>query len=747
MLLLPVIGFSQIIQFGDPDVKAAILQQLVPVDVNGDDEIDQEEAANATYVAIYEMEISSLEGLQYFTNIELLNIYNTNITAIDLSFYPDLKSLNLHSNQITNIDLSMCPLLESLNLSFNPLVELDVQVTPLLEEIDVYETDLISLDLSNLSHLTHAECRVTAFPAPSDAIPINASGCTSLTILNLDVAIHLNLSGCSALTNLTLDVYESIDLSGCSGLTYLRLVTFNMTSVNISDCSSLNYYHIEGDHLETAFLKNGIDEDNHYIFGPILNYICIDETQIQDVVNIFTQNQQVFPILTSQCSTDLGDIVNVITGIVTLDSDSDGCSDADITLNYIRIKSTNGTEERNAFTNTSGTYSLYPNAGTFSLEPIFQNQSLFNFQSQYVTFTEDNGGTATVNFCLTADVEILDADVSVFPIGNAMPGFDSNYQVVVRNRGNQIIDGSIALSYDESVLDYVSSIPQGEASSGAITWPLSTLLPFETRIYNIVLNLNAPTETPPLNINDILTLSAEVTTPADVNPNDNVFGLQQDVVGSFDPNDKVCLQGEIQPPHKIGDFLHYIINFENTGTAAAQFVRVTDEINAEFYDLSSFELLSTSHTALTRLEGNVVEFMFENIDLEPQQHGFASFRIKTNSGLVEGDTVSNQANIYFDYNFPIQTNVASTTFAQLGVSENISGAFRSFPNPVRDILTITAASDIINVALYDVQGRELYNNLGGDQTIYIDMSDQASGVYLAKVTTLDGVQSQKIIKQ
>ncbi len=58
---------------------------------------------------------------------------------------------------------------------------------------------------------------------------------------------------------------------------------------------------------------------------------------------------------------------------------------------------------------------------------------------------------------------------------------------------------------------------------------------------------------------------------------------------------------------------------------------------------------------------NKVEFIFENINLpfdDANNDGFVAFKIKTKSSLVLGDTFSNSANIYFDYNFPIVTNTA-----------------------------------------------------------------------------------------
>jgi hypothetical protein len=758
LLLLPVMSFSQVINFPDPNFKSLLIAS--GTDYNSDGEIDQQEAA-MKFDMVVTGDITSLEGLNFFINLDYLQIIgtdieeldlngvsnltqlmveSTSISALDLTAVPNLVLLEIPGNNITSLDLSPCPLLTVLNAYDNPLSTLNLQSNQLLTNVTIELTDITTLDISGHESIIEL--------GTDSLVNLNASGCSSLQTLYAGGVQNLNLSGCTSLATILIggDIH-SIDLTGCSAITSLHVESSHLTTIDISDCSSLQsfMYNDFGNVLETAFLKNNSSETSIYFnFGTSLVYVCADEDEIAGLQQMLQNDSSSNPntLITSQCTDK-----NLVTGTATLDVDGDGCSDVDIPMNQLKIQLSDNEVTRTAFTNGSGLYSLYTTAGTYNVEPVLANPSLFTVQNTSVTFNEDLGGLETVNFCLTPLMENPDLTISIIPLGVAMPGFDTTYQLVLRNTGNQIATGSLLFSYEDSILDYVSASPQGQLAAGSISWDVEEMLPFETRTINITLNLNAPTETPAVNINDLVNLTAEVTIAVDVYPADNIFELQQTVVGSYDPNDKVCLQGSVQSPTRIGDYLHYIINFENTGTAAAQFVRITDEINVTEYDLESFELVATSHNASTRLEGNVAEFMFEGINLGPDQHGFASFRIKTNSELVEGDTVSNQANIYFDYNFPIETNVASTTFTQLGVSENISGAFRSFPNPVRDILTITAAFDIINVALYDVQGRELYNNSGGDQTIYINMSDQASGVYLAKVTTLDGVQSQKIIKQ
>src|SRR5690606_30710338 len=144
------------------------------------------------------------------------------------------------------------------------------------------------------------------------------------------------------------------------------------------------------------------------------------------------------------------------------------------------------------------------------------------------------------------------------------------------------------------------------------------------------------------------------------------------VVNAWDPNEIICLEGENVPVETAGQYLHYIAIFENLGTAEALNVVVKVDVDATKYDINSLQLLNTSDPSHTRVTGNTVEFIFEDIDLAPAQgnppvggHGNVLFKIKSKDNLVVNDFVDKFAKIYFDYNFPIETDVAHTVFTAL----------------------------------------------------------------------------------
>ncbi len=284
---------------------------------------------------------------------------------------------------------------------------------------------------------------------------------------------------------------------------------------------------------------------------------------------------------------------------------------------------------------------------------------------------------------------------------------------------------------------------------GNLSWNYTDLLPFENRSVYVTLNVNAPTETPPVNIDDELGFVAIINPiPGDEFTSDNTFEYKQIVVGSFDPNDITCLQGNILPTTEIGDFLHYVINFENVGTAPAENVVVEVDVNDIQFDISTLRVLNTSHEVQTRVENDKAKFIFEGINLAASGgHGNILIRIKSDQNLETGDTVMKMADIHFDYNFPIETNTASTTYDNLSVGEfQLDETIQLYPNPTQNKININASTVIKSVQIFDVQGRIIMTKIADNSAVSLDLSQYANGVYLIKINREKGSVLEKVIK-
>src|SRR5690606_3775037 len=152
----------------------------------------------------------------------------------------------------------------------------------------------------------------------------------------------------------------------------------------------------------------------------------------------------------------------------------------------------------------------------------------------------------------------------------------------------------------------------------------------------------------PVNIDDVLTFTSLILpSDGDENPVDNQYVSNQTVVGAYDPNDITCIEGDIIDPEYIGEELHYIIRFENTGNYYAENVVIAMEVNEELYDVSSLRVLNASHDVRAQVKDNVAEFFFNQIMLDSGGHGNILLVMKSYTALEEGDSVMSKADIYF----------------------------------------------------------------------------------------------------
>lgn len=565
----------------------------------------------------------------------------------------------------------------------------------------------------------------------------------ALLTVSLDVASSniTDLTGLEAFVNLT-GLY-------CSGNDLIR--------VDVSHIKGDNFDFSSNPNLQYINMKNGVSNTcvlllseccdytcSMFLDLPSLQYICIDENEaVPGNYWLVTEGTN----LNTYCSFDIGGNYNTITGSVVFDFDNNGCTDNDAQP-FIKMNITNGSEQGTSFADENGNYIFYTQEGTFTVTPQLENPSLFTVSpvNATVDFPVNNNSVSTNNFCITPNGMQPNAEIVVAPITPARPGFDAEYKIVYKNTGNQMLSGQVYFYYEDGVLDLVStSEPTSAQATGLLTWNYTDLHPFESRSINVILNVNGPMETPAVNNGDELIFNVGL------NPIDNneiAFSYSQIVVGSFDPNDIICLEGENETPSAIGDYLHYIVNFENTGTAPAENVVIKVEIDTTKYDLPSLQLLNGSHPVEARVKNNVAEFIFKTINLETNGHGNILLKVRSKATLNVGDTVTKKANIFFDYNFPILTNDANTTFQDLSVDEHLQdNTIAVYPNSSRDVVNIEASSAINSVQVYDIQGRLLMTHLASDLKTSIDIADKANGIYFFRIQSGKGIKVEKIIKK
>ncbi|MGL2967493.1 DUF7619 domain-containing protein [Flavobacterium sp. XGLA_31] len=716
-------------------------------------------------------------------NLKHLNCQGNTLTSLDVTTLLNLQDLNCSGNHLTTINVNGLVNLQTLLLPVNQLTSINVGSLTALQNLNVSSNQLSTLSVSGLTNLNYL------YASNNTLTTIDLSG-TNLNVLyvdynqlaSLDVAgmTHLIYLYCNnnLLTNLLsvngdvmlqwLDCHENglslIDSTGATALETVLCDHNQLFSLDFSNNPHLVNLSCTYNSLTNINIKNGlpyINTNNFWHENPNLAFVCADDGELTFVQQILNQSINVNNgnvVFNSYCSFVPGGNYNTITGNITLDANNNGCDASDDIQPNIRININDGTTIGATFTNGTGNYSFFTQAGSFTLTPEIENPTWFTFSptNAVIPFADNNNNSVTQSFCLAPNGIHRDVEMVIMPITPARPGFDAVYKLVYKNKGNQTSTVFLNFSYDDVVLDFVgASDAPSLATSGHLSWTVMGLQPFQSGSVLVTFHVNSPTDTPAVNIGDVLTFTSFIDVTTDENWEDNAFTLHQMVVGSYDPNEITCLEGDSVSVSEIGKYLHYSITFENTGNYLAENVVVKDVINTNQYDINSLQILGTSNPAYTKITGNTVEFIFQGINLAAAGgnppvggHGDVLFKIKSKNTLVAGDYVSKSAKIYFDYNVPITTNDAQTTFQNLSNPiHEFDNSVKVYPNPAHSVINIRCASTLQSVSLFDVQGRILETDFADGNATTFDISNHAKGVYFIKVNTAQGSAVQKVVKE
>ncbi len=452
---------------------------------------------------------------------------------------------------------------------------------------------------------------------------------------------------------------------------------------------------------------------------------------------------------------------NVISGKLFIDSNLNGIQDnGESGVSNVKVNELN--TSRLDFTDFAGNYSiLVTDTGNFDISPA-QINYYNNFPAIHSAYFDTSTLTDSLNdFALQPTGNFNDLCVSITPVGNFRSGMNGHYVINYKNYGTTTLSPTI-IFYPDPNLTFVSSSPSPSSiTPDSIVWVAGLLTPFQEGTILIKVDIMQG-----LIIGTLINSSAFINPVVnDVNPGCNQSYWEIFITGSYDPNDILVSRDTLFTSELITpDYLDYIIRFQNTGNDTAFTVKVVNKISTDL-DLSSFQIVGSSHNMNAAFIGNdrKMEFIFSDILLpdssvnEADSHGFVRYRIKPTTTLVAGDTIKNQADIYFDFNMPVLTNIATTEIVMpVGVSETIQNFIniKVYPNPANDNMHLEimgVSNQYIEVSMYTIFGQLIENiykgRVHGDKMeLSKDLKNVSNGIYFIKIASQAGEANLKLIK-
>ena len=218
-------------------------------DLNGDGYLTQAELDKVTDISVsYSVnKVKSIKGIEYFRNLEYLNVLYQEIDSVDLSANEKLQELWIRGNNLTSLNLSANKSLVKLSCGGNKLKTLDVSNHTKLESIDCFSNQLTSIDISGDTALT----RLDAYENQLKKLYI--ADCTKLTdvdchgnkLTKLDISSNKELKVLSCYDN----SLKELDISNNTKLSALNCKGNQLTELDLTGAHNLTHLYCEKNKL------------------------------------------------------------------------------------------------------------------------------------------------------------------------------------------------------------------------------------------------------------------------------------------------------------------------------------------------------------------------------------------------------------------------------------------------------------------------------------------------------------------
>ena len=172
--------------------------------------LTREDIQNCTTLDLGSKSISNAKGIEFFTELQMLNLYNNAVSTINLSQNTKLTYLNMGYNQLTSINLSTNTAMERLFLQHNKLTTVSVTDHSKLNILWVKDNTLLTNLYCYRNNLTQ----------------LSVTGCTALKDLrcyyNYNLTSISGLEDCTAIIDLDCEDCAITDLSAVNNMSNIE---------------------------------------------------------------------------------------------------------------------------------------------------------------------------------------------------------------------------------------------------------------------------------------------------------------------------------------------------------------------------------------------------------------------------------------------------------------------------------------------------------------------------------------------
>ncbi|MGB0974219.1 MAG: M4 family metallopeptidase [Flavobacteriaceae bacterium] len=320
-------------------------------DIAEDNQVPTALIENLTTLAFGENSIADLTGIEDFTSLTTLDLYQIGLPSIDLSSNLTLQTLRLNENPLTELDVSMLTNLTELNVLGTDIISLDVSSNTALTFFDASQNDSLTTlnikngnnsnfslfntlgtpnltcilvddanysstnwtDIDSQTSFSDTYCRYTAIPDANFEAALEALGYDDIAddnqvptalienVTTLDVSLKgiSDLTGIedfSALTNLNtfFNSLNTIDLSQNTALESLNLSQNPFNSLDVSTNTNLKTLVCEACGLDDLDVSSNLLLETIVVNGNSMT--SLDITNNTNLISLNIRNNELTAI-------------------------------------------------------------------------------------------------------------------------------------------------------------------------------------------------------------------------------------------------------------------------------------------------------------------------------------------------------------------------------------------------------------------------------------------------------------------
>ena len=228
-------------------------------------------------------ELSSLRGVEFFTELRRLECSMNSLAELDLSKNSKLEHLSCNGNDLTVLDLSGNAALQELHCNFNALTNLTLNPYCPLRILQCMNNQLTTLNVESFALLTELTCgynQLTALDISGNG-NLEHLGCDNNNLSALDVTHNSNLISLACSSN----SISSLDVSCNPRLEILQCGQNNLSVLDISNNTELTQLVCDGNSLGALDTSHNTKlEELQCVFNDLLNLDVSNNAELRILI-------------------------------------------------------------------------------------------------------------------------------------------------------------------------------------------------------------------------------------------------------------------------------------------------------------------------------------------------------------------------------------------------------------------------------------------------------------------------------